>query len=89
MLAPEAAPFIYFDAAATYGVVAGVIQVELTANMLLPGEHGAIGAKAVMTAHLRCSPAAAMALRDALNGTLEALALAAAPPAEKPGGKFN
>jgi hypothetical protein len=89
LLAPQAAPFVYFDGVATYALCAGAVQVELIANILCPSDQGTAVAKSVMTAHLRCSPTAAVALRDALNGVLAMLALAATPAAENTDGRPN
>jgi hypothetical protein len=66
----EMAPFIYFDGVATYGVNAGTVQLELTANTIMPEGTGT-RTDVLVTAHLRCSPTAAMALRDVINRTLE------------------
>jgi hypothetical protein len=65
------APFIYFDVAPTYGVMAGAIEIELVARILIPSTEPQPKAEAVTTAHLRCSPVAAASLRDALNKALE------------------
>src|SRR6266446_5276027 len=65
----ELAPFIYFDGVPTYGVNAGAIQLELAANVLLPDGKG-VKIDVVITAHLRCSPVAAVALREAINQAL-------------------
>jgi hypothetical protein len=66
----EQAPFIYFDGAATYGVSNGAIQIELAANTIMPEGTGT-RTDVLITAHLRCSPAAAMGLRDAISRALE------------------
>lgn len=65
----ERAPFVYFDGASCFGHHNGTIQVELAANMLLPVGTG-VRVDVIQTAHLRCSPAAAMALREALDKAL-------------------
>ena len=67
------APFVYFDLAAAYGVLAGAIEIELAARTLIPSEDGATKAEIVTTARLRCSPAAAASLGDALTKALEML----------------
>ena len=89
LLSQDTAPFIYFDSAPTYGVIGGVVQVELTANLVhpTPDSQGTL-TKVTWAAHLRCSPFAASALRDALNGALDMLT-AAAPAPEKAGSKLN
>jgi hypothetical protein len=68
----EQAPFIYFDGVASYGVSSGAIQIELAADVIIPGELDA-KTDVVMTAHLRCTPAAAISLQQALNKILEVL----------------
>ena len=70
----ERAPFIYFDGVASYGISSGAVQIELAANILSP-EGTDTKTDAVMTAHLRCSLAAAVALREALNKIFEVLNL--------------
>jgi len=65
----ELAPFIYFDAVPTYGTNNGAIQIELAANTILPDGRG-VKIDLAITAHLRCSPAAAVALRDVIDKAL-------------------
>ena len=67
---PDTVPFIYFDLAPAYGFMAGIVEVELAARSLIPAPD-VTTAEIVTTARLRCSPAAAITLRDALNKTLE------------------
>jgi hypothetical protein len=71
----EQAPFIYFDGAATYGVNNGAIQIELAANTIMPEGTGT-RTDVLITAHLRCSPSAAIGLRDAITRALEMSATA-------------
>jgi hypothetical protein len=66
----EQAPFVYFDGVLTYGMIAGVVQLELAANIVLPASRGT-RTDLVITAHLRCSPGAALSLRDTINRMLE------------------
>ena len=66
----EQAPFVYFDGVLTYGMIAGVVQLELAANIVLPESTGT-RTDVVITAHLRCSPGAALSLRDTINRVLE------------------
>lgn len=66
------APFIYFDQVPSYGTMLGAIEITLTARAISPHPTGAY-ADAVVVAHLRCSPAAAAALSDALTKALEML----------------
>ena len=73
--APE---FIYFDGAPTFGVYGGAIQVELASRVLIPAG-GNVDVEFVINAHLRCSPAAALELRSALEKALQMLAEPQAP----------
>jgi hypothetical protein len=66
----EAAPFIYFDRVASFGINFGVVQIELAANVIFPQPNGGAQNGAVFTAHLRCSLNAASGLRDALDKAL-------------------
>jgi len=68
----ELAPFVYFDGAPTFGIHNGAIQIELAANTLLPEGKG-VKIDVVMTAHLRCSPAAASVLRETIDKALALL----------------
>lgn len=70
---PETTPFIYFDNVASFGVLAGAVQIELAARTISPLLDGGVSIEFVGTGHLRCSPAAAVALRDAVTKALEML----------------
>src|SRR3954465_2284562 len=65
----ERAPIIYFDGASCFGHHNGAIQIELAANLLMP-VGAAVRVHVVETGHLRCSVAAALALREALEKAL-------------------
>jgi hypothetical protein len=67
------AQFVYFDMAPTFGVFGGAIQIELASRILIPLPDGGVNIKFVATTRLRCSPAAAGHLRDALNAALKLL----------------
>lgn len=69
----DAAPFIYFDAAATFGVLAGAVQIELASRILTPTPDGGVAVRFLCNGRLRCSPTAAVHLRDALNAALNML----------------
>jgi hypothetical protein len=73
-IAPESsvAPFIYFDGVPTFGIRNGAIQIELAANTIVPEGKG-VKIDVVMTAHLRCSPAAARGLRETIDKALALL----------------
>ena len=64
-----AAPFIYSDGVTTFGVQTGVIQIELAANTTVPDGSGT-KIETLIVAHLRCSPQAAKAIRDAIDKAL-------------------
>lgn len=65
----ELAPFIYTDGCATFGVGGGVIQIELAANTIMP-DGGGTRTDVLIVAHLRCSPSAAVGIRDSLDKAL-------------------
>ena len=65
----ERAPFIYCDGVVTFGTSGGIIQLELGANTIVP-DGPATKIDVLVTAHLRCSPAAAAGIRDAIDKAL-------------------
>jgi hypothetical protein len=67
------APFIYCDGSAAFGVMNGAIQIELASRILIPRTDGGTDVKFVTTGHLRCSPAAAKLIREAIDGALKML----------------
>jgi len=68
------APLIYFDTAPAFGVMGGVIEIELTARTLLPNfSGGPLSTEIIPTARLRCSPGSAAQLVEALSKALELL----------------
>ena len=74
----ENAPFIYFDAVLTAGIHQGNVRVELGASTVVPTMDGQARTLQGITAHLRCSPAAAVTLRKAIDEALLLLAPAKA-----------
>lgn len=66
------APIVYFDAVSAQGIMNGAIQIELAARTLAPGSRDVI-VKFMTTARVRCSPAAAIQLRAAIDGALKML----------------
>jgi hypothetical protein len=76
----DAAPFVYFDMVATYGVLHGVIQIELVSRVLT-NDDGAVKVSFLTTGRLRCSPTAAGHLRDAITKALEMLSQSPEAPA--------
>jgi hypothetical protein len=69
------APFVYFDVAATHGVVNGAVQIELVSRILVPLEDGGVQMEFLTTGRLRCSPVAAKGLQDSIQKALEMLSL--------------
>jgi hypothetical protein len=63
------APFVYFEEAATFGHVNGIIQVTLEAVRLYP-DPPAVKRERVVVAHLRMNIPAAKALQRAIEGAL-------------------
>lgn len=82
------APVVYFDLAAANGIFSGAVQIELAHRILapVPGTNDVI-VKFATSGRLRCSPNAARALIDALNGALAMLEQAEQPVAA--GSKLN
>src|SRR5262245_1006049 len=68
------APFIYFDEVLTAGIHQGNIRLELGASTTIPTADGQTKTVHVITAHLRCSPSAAVTLRKAIDDALLLLA---------------
>jgi hypothetical protein len=68
------APVVYFDSAPAFGVMGGVIEIELTARTLVPNfSGGPVSIEILPAARLRCSPGSAEQLVEALNKALELL----------------
>lgn len=83
----DTAPFLYCDDAPAFGVLNGIIQIELTAHSLSPGMGGTgVIVENIVTGHLRCTPAAARSLRAALD---QALQMAEKPPEAPPESPVN
>ena len=78
----EAAPVMFFDNVISCGLFNGIVQLELTANVLIPIEgQPQPKVRPVVVAHLRCSVPAAQMLAEMAK---QALGFAAAPaPPEK------
>jgi hypothetical protein len=68
--------------------MAGAIQIEVIARILIPSADGPVGFKAVPTARLRCSPAAAQSLRLSIDEALKMVEQAQPQPAMA-GSKLN
>ena len=84
-LGAEDAPFVYFDAVLAFGMYGGIVQIELAAKVLDVNGKGDLKNEVVVTARMRCSPAAARNLQHELGNAL-LIAIPAAPTAE---GKTN
>lgn len=65
------APFVFFDEAPTFGYSNGVLKITLAADRIYPGKNaGEVGSDHVVVAHLRMNVAAAIALKNAIDGAL-------------------
>src|SRR5215468_11120982 len=60
-------PTIYFDIAPAYGVMSGIVQVELGARILVPHHDDSVDVRFISCGRHRCSAAAAVELRNALD----------------------
>ena len=75
------APFVYFDAVPAFGTLNGAIQIDCVARTMLPtGPAGEMQIDMVCTAHIRCSPTAALELISALQKSLEMMQQPPGPP---------
>ena len=64
---------IYFDIAPAYGVMSGIVQVELGARILIPHQDDTVDVKFISCGRLRCSATAALHLRNAIDASLKML----------------
>jgi hypothetical protein len=64
------APIIYFDICPTFGLNNGVVSLMLAVGLVLPTAGGGTLTRPSAAAHLRCSVAAAMQLRDTIDKVL-------------------
>jgi len=69
----DTAPFVYFDGVATYGVMNGMIHLELVSRVLSPSIGTPVITEFVSTGRLRCGPAALAQLRESIDKVLEML----------------
>lgn len=67
------APVLYFDIVAAYGTMHGTIEAELATRVLVPKTDGTTDVKFLSSGRLRCSPTAAVQLRNALDAALKML----------------
>ena len=69
--ASASAPFIYFEEVPTFGHMAGIVRLALSAARIYPGESaGTVETDRVLVAHLRTNLMGARMLRDALDKAL-------------------
>lgn len=66
-------PTVYFDIAPAYGVMSGIVQIELGARILVPQQDDSVDVRYVSCGRLRCSAAAAVHLRNAIDASLKML----------------
>ena len=68
-----AAPLVYFDIIGAYGTMNGSIEMELATRILIPKPDGSTEVRFLSTGRLRCSPTAAVNLRNGLDAALKML----------------
>jgi hypothetical protein len=78
----DTAPFVYFDMSPTHGILGGAIQIELASRILNAVSDGSVEIKFITTGRLRCSPTAALNLRNAIDASLKMLERQQQAPAE-------
>jgi hypothetical protein len=70
----DSAPFVYCDAVAAFGISKGVVEIELSSRTIVPiPDTTSVRHEIVITGHLRCSPAAAAAIREAIGKAMTML----------------
>ncbi len=69
----DTAPFIYFDISPAHGIMGGTIQIELASRILNAVSDGSVEIKFITSGRLRCSPTAALNLRNAIDAALKML----------------
>jgi hypothetical protein len=67
----KTAPIINFDVAPAYGVMGGIVQIELAGRILIPSNDDSVQARFIAIARLRCSQIAANNLRSAIDAALK------------------
>jgi hypothetical protein len=67
------APFVYFDIVAAHGTMNGAVQIELAARILVATQDGGVNPEFMCSGRIRCSPTAAMHLRNAIDLSLKML----------------
>jgi hypothetical protein len=66
----DTAPIVYFDIAPAHGVIGGAVQIELAVRILNAVSDGSVETKFITSGRLRCSPTAALNLRNAIDASL-------------------
>jgi hypothetical protein len=60
----NAAPVVYFDTSPAHGIMFGIIQIELASRILNARPDQSVEVKFITTGRIRCSPTAALNLRN-------------------------
>jgi hypothetical protein len=68
-----ATPMVFFDIVGAYGTMNGTVEMELASRVLVPKPDGTTEIKFLSSVRLRCSPAAAINLRSAIDAALKML----------------
>ncbi len=68
-----AVPIVYFDIVGAYGTMQGAIEIELATRILIPKKDGSTEVRFLSSGRLRCSPTAAVNLRNGLDAALKML----------------
>jgi hypothetical protein len=68
-----AAPLIYFDIVGAYGIMHGAIELEIATRILVPKRDDTTQARFISTGRIRCSPNAAINLRNSIDAALKML----------------
>ena len=84
----DSAPIVYFDIVGANGIMNGAIQIELASRVLTPVGATGVEIEFHASGRIRCSPAAATLLRDAIDQSLEMLKQSSEQVAASPG-KLN
>ncbi len=69
----DTAPFVYFDISPAHGIMGGAIQIELASRILNAVSDGSVEIKFITSGRLRCSPTAALNLRNAIDASRKML----------------
>ena len=69
----DTAPIISFDMAPAHGIMGGQVQIELACRILNALSDGSVEIKFITSGRLRCSPVAALSLRNAIDAALKML----------------